>query len=133
MWGEGKAKRWYWGFYAGMGLAALTKGPVGVVVPLLAVLPYLWLTRRWRDVLRECRPFAGTLVFLAVAAPWYTAMFMLHGSGYADSARGDRIYGLTSSGWIPGLRSIIAVPSQLSSSVNTSISPPRDSHTSTTQ
>ncbi|TAL11307.1 MAG: glycosyltransferase family 39 protein, partial [Nitrospirae bacterium] len=91
MWGEGKAKRWYWGFYIGMGLATLTKGPVGLLVPLLAVVPYLWLTRRWRDVLRECRPLAGTLVFLAVAAPWYTAMFMLHGSGYADSARGDTL------------------------------------------
>ena len=89
--GEGKAKRWYWGFYVGMGLATLTKGPVGIVVPLLAVLPYLWLTRRWRSVLRECRPLAGTLVFLAVAAPWYAAMFMLHGSGYADSARGDTL------------------------------------------
>lgn len=91
MWGDGKAKRWYWGFYAGMGLATLTKGPVGVLVPLLAVVPYLWLTKRWRDVLRECRPLAGALVFLGVAAPWYTAMFMLHGSGYADSARGDTL------------------------------------------
>lgn len=91
MWGEGKAKRWYWGFYAGMGLATLTKGPVGVLVPLLAILPYLWLTRRWRDTLRECRPLAGTLVFLAVATPWYTAMFLLHGAGYADSARGDTL------------------------------------------
>ena len=91
MWGDGRAKRWYWGFYAGMGLATLTKGPVGVLVPLLAILPYLWLTRRWRDTLRECRPLAGTLVFLAVAAPWYAAMFMLHGSGYADSARGDTL------------------------------------------
>ena len=91
MWGDGKAKRWYWGFYIGMGLATLTKGPVGILVPLLAVLPYLWLTRRWRDALRECRPLGGALAFLAVAAPWYTAMFMLHGSGYADSARGDTI------------------------------------------
>ena len=91
MWGDGKAKRWYWGFYAGMGLATLTKGPVGVLVPLLAVVPYLWLTKRWRETLRECRPLAGALVFLAVAAPWYTAMFMLHGSGYADSARGDTL------------------------------------------
>ncbi len=91
MWGEGREKRWYWGFYVGMGLATLTKGPVGIVVPLLAVLPYLWLTRRWRGVLRECRPLAGALAFLAVAAPWYTAMFMLHGSGYADSARGDTL------------------------------------------
>jgi 4-amino-4-deoxy-L-arabinose transferase-like glycosyltransferase len=91
MWGDGKAKRWYWGFYAGMGLATLTKGPVGVLVPLLAIVPYLWLTKRWRETLRECRPFAGALVFLAVAAPWYAAMFMLHGSGYADSARGDTL------------------------------------------
>jgi 4-amino-4-deoxy-L-arabinose transferase-like glycosyltransferase len=91
MWGEERAKRWYWGFYVGMGLATLTKGPVGVLVPLLAIVPYLWLTRRWRDVLRECRPLAGALVFLAVAVPWYTAMFMLHGSGYADSARGDTL------------------------------------------
>lgn len=89
--GEGKTKRWYWGFYIGMGLATLTKGPIGIAVPLLAVVPYLWLTRRWRDVLRECRPLAGTLVFLAMAAPWYAAMFMLHGSGYADSARGDTL------------------------------------------
>ncbi len=91
MQGKEKAKRWYWGFYAGMGLATLTKGPVGVLVPLLAIVPYLWLTRRWRETLRECRPFAGTLVFLALAAPWYTAMFVLHGSGYADSARGDTL------------------------------------------
>jgi len=89
--GKGKNTHWYWGFYAGMGLAMLTKGPVGILIPLLAVVPYLWLTRRWREVLRECRPFAGTLVMLAIAAPWYSAMFILHGSGYADSARGDTL------------------------------------------
>ncbi len=91
MWGDKRAKRWYWGFYLGMGLATLTKGPIGVLVPLMAILPYLWLTQRLRDVLRECRPLAGTLVFLAVAAPWYTAMFLIHGAGYADSARGNTI------------------------------------------
>ncbi len=91
VWGEGAAKRWYWGFYAGMGLAALTKGPVGIAIPLLAVVPYVWLTRRWRTVLAECRPLAGALIFLALTAPWYGAMFMLHGSGYADSARGDTV------------------------------------------
>src|SRR2546427_5052938 len=42
MQGEGRAKRWYWGFYIGMALATLTKGPVGVLVPLLAVIPYLF-------------------------------------------------------------------------------------------
>src|SRR5256712_8984046 len=89
--GEGRAKRWYWGFYVGMALATLTKGPVGVLVPLLAVIPYLLLTRRWREVAPECRLLTGTAVFLLIAAPWYDAMFKLHGAGYAASGRGDTV------------------------------------------
>jgi 4-amino-4-deoxy-L-arabinose transferase-like glycosyltransferase len=87
--GKGRAKRWYWGFYIGMAMATLTKGPVGVLVPLLAVIPYLLFTRRWREIARECHLLPGTAVFLLIAAPWYAAMFLLHGAGYADSARGD--------------------------------------------
>src|SRR5881296_543995 len=89
--GRGRAKRWYWGFYIGMALATLTKGPVGVLVPLLAVIPYLLLTGRWREVVRKCRLLPGTAVFLLIAAPWYAAMFLLHGAGYAESARGDTL------------------------------------------
>src|SRR2546422_10258285 len=91
MQGEGRAKRWYWGFYIGMALGTLTKGPVGVLVPLLAVIPYLLFTRRWREVARECRLLPGTAVFLLIAAPWYATMFLLHGAGYAESARGDTL------------------------------------------
>src|SRR5712691_546142 len=89
--GNDRAKRWYWGFYIGMALATLTKGPVGILVPLLAVIPYLLFTRRWREVARECRLLPGTAVFLLIAAPWYVAMFLLHGAGYAESARGDTL------------------------------------------
>src|SRR6266540_173841 len=89
--GRGRSKRWYWGFYIGMALATLTKGPVGVLVPLLAVIPYLLLTGRWREVARECRLLPGTAVFLLIAAPWYAAMFLFHGAGYAESARGDTL------------------------------------------
>ena len=89
--GRGRSKRWYWGFYIGMALATLTKGPVGVLVPLLAVIPYLLLTGRWREVARECRLLPGTAVFLLIAAPWYAAIVLLHGAGYAESARGDTL------------------------------------------
>src|SRR2546421_3082284 len=89
--GEGRANRWYWGFYVGMALATLTKGPVGVLVPLLAVIPYLLIPRRWREVVPECRLLSGTVVHLLIAAPWYDAMFLLHGAGYAASARGDTL------------------------------------------
>ncbi len=94
--GNDRAKRWYWGFYIGMALATLTKGPVGVLVPLLAVIPYLLFTRRWREVARECRLLPGTAVFLLIAAPWYVAMILLHGAGYAESARGDTLTRFTS-------------------------------------
>jgi 4-amino-4-deoxy-L-arabinose transferase-like glycosyltransferase len=89
--GKGRAKRWYWGFYIGMALATLTKGPVGVLVPLLAVIPYVLFTRRWREVVRECRLLPGTAVFLLIAAPWYATMSLLHGAGYVESARGDTL------------------------------------------
>src|SRR5437899_1889953 len=91
MQGEGRAKRWYWGFYLGMALATLTKGPLGVLVPLLAVLPYVLLTGRWREVARECRLLPGTALLLLIAVPWYAAMVLLHGAGYAESARGDTL------------------------------------------
>jgi 4-amino-4-deoxy-L-arabinose transferase-like glycosyltransferase len=94
LYGQGSAKRWYWVFYIAMGLATLTKGPVGLLVPLLAVIPYILWTRPWRSgnqVLRDCHPFAGTLVLLAVAVPWYSAMFILHGKGYLASAQGDTV------------------------------------------
>ena len=94
LYGQGTQKRWYWMFYIAMALATLTKGPVGVVVPLLAVIPFLLLTRPWRSgnqVWKDSHPVAGALIFLALAAPWYTAMLMIHGAGYLASAQGDTV------------------------------------------
>src|SRR5438876_9883610 len=62
MGGVGRAKRWFWGFYLGMAFGVLTKGPVGLLVPLLAIGSYLLLTRPWKtghSVLQECHPLAG--------------------------------------------------------------------------
>lgn len=55
-----------------MGLAVLTKGPVGLILPGFSFLLYLLLTRQlsvlsWKLIL------VGALIFLAVAAPWYVA------------------------------------------------------------
>ena len=85
------SRRWMWWFYVGMALATLTKGPVGVAVPLLAAIPYLTVARRWGQFWRRGVPLTGTLVFLLLAVPWYAAMLALHGSRYTASAQADTV------------------------------------------
>lgn len=69
---------------AAAGCAFLTKGPVGLVVAALAVLPAWWLERRR---LRLTGPGVAVALLLAAAIglPWYAAMFATHGRAYLDS------------------------------------------------
>jgi 4-amino-4-deoxy-L-arabinose transferase-like glycosyltransferase len=89
--GAGGVRRWIWAFYIGMALATLTKGPVGFAVPLFAAALYLTWTRRWRDYWQKGVPLAGMLVFILLAAPWYAAMFLVHGNAYATGAKANTI------------------------------------------
>jgi len=81
--GEGRAWVWTIVLYAAAGLGLLTKGPVAVILPGLAVLAVVVLTRRWGDVAR-LRPLAGVLIVLAIAAPWYVYMHLQY-PGSAES------------------------------------------------
>lgn len=63
------AWRWYGG-YASMALAVLTKGLLAIVVVGLALLLYLAISGEWRRW-REFHLFTGILLFLAIAAPWH--------------------------------------------------------------
>jgi 4-amino-4-deoxy-L-arabinose transferase-like glycosyltransferase len=56
-----------WGCVA---LAVLTKGLVALVFFVGTAVVYLALTDEWRKW-RLLRPFTGSLVFLAIAAPWH--------------------------------------------------------------
>jgi 4-amino-4-deoxy-L-arabinose transferase-like glycosyltransferase len=71
---EGRRSRWLGPAAAAcMGLAVLTKGPVGLALPLLVLGSYIAAARAWSR-LRELRPFTSVLVFLAVTVPWYAAI-----------------------------------------------------------
>ena len=83
----GSGRHWIWGFYVGMALATLTKGPVGFAVPLITVLLYLAATQRWRLFWERGVPLAGTLLFFSLAGPWYAAMFLIHGDAYSSQAQ----------------------------------------------
>jgi 4-amino-4-deoxy-L-arabinose transferase-like glycosyltransferase len=63
--------------YLCFALATLTKGPVGLVLPGLAVLSFILLTGRWRDI-REIRLVSGFITVALVLAPW---LLMLHLKG----------------------------------------------------
>ena len=79
-----RATRWLALAGAAAGAAFLTKGPVGLVVAALAILPAWWIERRRLRV-----PLGGALAAAALAAaiglPWYLAMFLEHGRAYMDS------------------------------------------------
>jgi 4-amino-4-deoxy-L-arabinose transferase-like glycosyltransferase len=83
----GAGRHWIWGFYAGMALATLTKGPVGFAVPLITAFLYLAATRQWLVFWQKGAPIAGTLLFLILAGPWYAAMFAIHGDAYSSEAK----------------------------------------------
>jgi 4-amino-4-deoxy-L-arabinose transferase-like glycosyltransferase len=62
---------------AAFGLAVLTKGPVGIVVPAIALLGYGVVTRR-REM-RNARAIAAAAAgFATTAVPWYAYMFAAH-------------------------------------------------------
>ncbi|HUY12241.1 MAG TPA: glycosyltransferase family 39 protein [Terriglobia bacterium] len=63
--------------FAVMGLAAITKGPVGFLLPLLSILVYALLRGRWRE-LRRIRWGICWLILLAVSLPWFLAVCVRH-------------------------------------------------------
>ena len=89
--GNDRSRHWFWGFYVAMALATLAKGPVGILIPLLAVIPYLTLTGQWGRFWRRGFPLAGIVLFLVLAVPWYAAMLTIHGSSYLSSGRAHTI------------------------------------------
>ena len=66
---RGSRPLWYGAFLAAA-LATLAKGLIGIVIPGAVVFLFLLFTRRW-SVLRRVPWVSGTLLFLAVAAPWH--------------------------------------------------------------
>jgi len=71
--------------YLWLGLGFLTKGPVAVFFPLLVSFAYCLSLGRWRDWLRAVFAPLGWLVFIAVAGPWYLAIYLEDGAGFFRS------------------------------------------------
>ena len=60
----------FYGMWAALALAVLTKGLIAPIFFAAAVIPLLLVTGQWRRFL-QLKPFTGGLLFLAIAAPWH--------------------------------------------------------------
>lgn len=79
-WSEDR-RGFYWLFFAVTGVATVTKGPAGMLPPLLAVVAFFALTRRWRD-LRRLRVGRGLLLWALVVAAWLLPAAIAGGESY---------------------------------------------------
>jgi 4-amino-4-deoxy-L-arabinose transferase-like glycosyltransferase len=67
--GECQKKKWLYLLYVGSALAFLTKGLIGVVFPFAITILWLFISKRWRDVLRLFSP-VGMIFFILISCPW---------------------------------------------------------------
>ena len=75
---ERHPRRWLLLAAAAAALGFLTKGPLALIMPALVVVPILLIERRSFNV-RCADVLLALLLFLAIALPWYAAMWMRHG------------------------------------------------------
>ncbi len=73
-------RAWCW-----MALGVLAKGPIAILIPLLAGLLYCASAHRMRDALRAIADPVGAALFVALAGPWYAAQFWIHGPAFFDA------------------------------------------------
>ncbi len=66
--------------YAAIGLGVLTKGPIAILLPGLVFAVYLTVHRELDRISQMLIP-AGTLIVLAIVAPWYAAIYQQWGWG----------------------------------------------------
>lgn len=72
---ESSAKKWWYaGFYFFQVIAAWTKGPVGILVPVAVALLSLWQQRDLREI-KTMRLGWSTLLVLLASASWYAYIY----------------------------------------------------------
>jgi len=68
----------------GLGLGFLMKGPVGLIIPFIVIVPVLMIERRSIG-LNPADIMLGFVIMIVVAAPWYLMMYARHGNEYLNS------------------------------------------------
>jgi len=78
--------------HGALGLAVLTKGPVGLILPALAIVAFLAWERRLGEI-RRCLPLWAPLLSVAPGLVWISGAVALAPPGFADQAILDNLWG----------------------------------------
>jgi len=72
-----------YGFYIGMALATLAKGPVGFILPLLVSLVYLLFQKDWKTI-KNMRLPTGMVLFILIVLSWYLPAVLKGGQNFIN-------------------------------------------------
>jgi 4-amino-4-deoxy-L-arabinose transferase-like glycosyltransferase len=70
--------------YAWIGVGLLAKGPIAALVPAMPAVLWCAIERDWKRLLRAVFDPLGWAVALAIAAPWYIAIYLNQGQAFID-------------------------------------------------
>jgi 4-amino-4-deoxy-L-arabinose transferase-like glycosyltransferase len=87
-----------YGFYLGMGLATLVKGPVGFILPLLVSLIYLVIQKDWEGM-KQMKLISGMAFFLVIVLSWYLPAVIKGGEDYLHATLFRQTIARYSTGW----------------------------------
>jgi 4-amino-4-deoxy-L-arabinose transferase-like glycosyltransferase len=88
----------FFGFYIGMALATLAKGPVGFIIPLLVSLIYLAVQKVWKGI-KGMSLLPGMLLFLVIVLSWYVPAVLLGGKAYLQETLFKHTVDAYAKGW----------------------------------
>ncbi|MCK7521177.1 MAG: glycosyltransferase family 39 protein [Ignavibacteriales bacterium] len=81
---DSSKKYWWWLAYLASGLAVLTKGPVGFVLPAAIIGLNLILTGKLKESLNPKFIIPGFAIFALAVIPWYWAIISIHGNAFVE-------------------------------------------------
>lgn len=79
-----KGKSFFTAFFVVLGLAAMTKGYVGFLLPLIVALSFIVSSKKWK-LLKAMNMPSGLFIISAIALPWFVIMYILHGDRYLNN------------------------------------------------
>jgi 4-amino-4-deoxy-L-arabinose transferase-like glycosyltransferase len=79
---EQRQRRWCWLGYALIGFAVMTKGPVGLILPVAILGTYHLIRRDVWSALKFYQPWFGLLLVAAIAVPWFAVEIAITKGAY---------------------------------------------------